>query len=701
MDISTSIRTAAVIYADEPTAKTVSIKRKFIESVFLTNENAELTIAELANKIYEIFELSFSEEELDSIIANETDKYFLVLGAKYVENKKISLLQSRYLYLYNKETKNDITQYIDEYLLQHPQVSIQSESIQNLLNRYFYELLNTNISAYSQLLNPKKDAETSIKVESKNFTPAEIDIINDFLNWNNIEKNKAIFKLLSYALEYALVSNNARDNVYLSSLRTKIFYLDTNLLYRALGINGDTRKKRTTVFLKKCKESGQKLIISLYTKKEFEESIDFHISQLKSSQFGRINPAIFDKYCYGESIYQYYHEWRKGRITYGFDIFKAHLVSEYKKLLKLYNIDEDYKTPLDSDIYDKKIEQYKEEIARIKYTKREQQHHYDACNLLWLELNRGNNNINLIDCKYYFISTDQKLKQWDESHSLAQPLLLLPSQWMTLILKYFSRTDDDFKSFISFLNLPKNDSILTETDLQIVLAGISEITEDFDLQDHIVADMVASKFKGILEKQDYSKTRESAKQFAKDKLEDHFKEQIAAQKKEYNKITENTQEAHKQAIQELESRLKNEFERRFSCFLIDKDRERLRDVKAAIDGIEKRKTTAEERAQTIFSIRKFIAAFIVLSYYVVLIIVVHRVGFEQMGFWLWGLGLFPIVGPILYILIKNETFSLSKILQEMKDKVRQKEYDEYQVSISELTELKLLEEEIKQRLENK
>lgn len=320
---------------------------------------------------------------------------------------------------------------------------------------------------------------------------------------------------------------------------------------------------------------------------------------------------------------------------------------------------------------------------------------------MWLELNRGNNNINLIDCKYYFISTDQKLKQWDESHSLAQPLLLLPSQWMTLILKYFSRTDDDFKSFISFLNLPKNDSILTETDLQIVLAGISEITEDFDLQDHIVADMVASKFKGILEKQDYSKTRESAKQFAKDKLEDHFKEQIAAQKKEYNKITENTQEAHKQAIQELESRLKNEFERRFSCLLIDKDRERLRDVKAAIDGIEKRKTTAEERAQTIFSIRKFIAAFIVLSYYVVLIIVVHRVGFEQMGFWLWGLGLFPIVGPILYILIKNETFSLSKILQEMKDKVRQKEYDEYQVSISELTELKLLEEEIKQRLENK
>ena len=52
-----------------------------------------------------------------------------------------------------------------------------------------------------------------------------------------------------------------------------------------------------------------------------------------------------------------------------------------------------------------------------------------------------------------------------------------------------------------------------------------------------------------------------------------------------------------------------------------------------------------------------------------------------------------------YILIKNESFNLSKILQEMKDKIRQKKYDEYQVSISELNELKLLEEEIKRRLE--
>lgn len=54
-----------------------------------------------------------------------------------------------------------------------------------------------------------------------------------------------------------------------------------------------------------------------------------------------------------------------------------------------------------------------------------------------------------------------------------------------------------------------------------------------------------------------------------------------------------------------------------------------------------------------------------------------------------------------YILIKNESFNLSKILQEMKDKIRQKKYDEYQVSISGIERVELLEEEIKRRLENK
>ena len=53
-----------------------------------------------------------------------------------------------------------------------------------------------------------------------------------------------------------------------------------------------------------------------------------------------------------------------------------------------------------------------------------------------------------------------------------------PSQWMALLLKYTSRTTDDFNSFASFLNIPREPNVVSETELQYALAGISEITED-------------------------------------------------------------------------------------------------------------------------------------------------------------------------------------------------------------------------------
>lgn len=687
MDISTSIRASAIIYADEPNtqAKITSIKRKFIEAVFVTNNNTELSLSELANAIQERFDLSFTEEELYSIIAKGADKYFLTLETRNVENKKASLIHERFLSLSTKEDNNNISLYIDNYLAVNANaVGHTSDAIKELLNKYFYELLNNNITAYSKLINPNKDQKSLVKVESKNFTADEIDIINDFLNWDNAEKNKAIFQLLSYALEYALVSNNAKDNVFLSSLRTKQFYLDTNLLYRALGINGSTRQKRTVVFLKKCQESGQKLIISLYTKKEFEESINYHISQLRSSQFGRINPAIFNRYCYGESIYQYYHEWRKNRITYSFDIFKSHLIGEYKKLLKSFDIDEDCKTPFESDKYDKTIEKYKDEIGQIKYTKRDLQHEYDARNLLWLEILRKDNNVSLVDTKYYFISTDQKLKQWDERHSIHQPLLLLPSQWMALILKYYSRTNDDFKSFVSFLNLPKNDSLLTENELQIVLAGISEITEDFDMQESIIEDMVATKFNGIIEKQDFGKTREQAKQFAKEKFEEEFTKKLAEKEVEKEKIEASTKEEIEKIRLEYQKLAQDALDK-YNRDLLN---EKIRNVEKEIKDYEKRERKADNKFQ---KTRNQIAAILVIGaiiYAGIMIYLSIKLGWEIMEHYVWIITFLPPILLYIYNGVTNKNWKWRNVIDAIHDRYRNKIDDSYDIDKEDSQELK-------------
>ena len=76
---------------------------------------------------------------------------------------------------------------------------------------------------------------------------------------------------------------------------------------------------------------------------------------------------------------------------------------------------------------------------------------YDMKNLKLLKHLRGETRKNLCEEQVFFISTDQRLRKWDYENSKSLPLILLPSQWMSLILKYTGRaTRKDYENFVSF-----------------------------------------------------------------------------------------------------------------------------------------------------------------------------------------------------------------------------------------------------------
>jgi uncharacterized protein YpuA (DUF1002 family) len=69
MEIKTLIRTSAIIYADEINSKTTNtIRRKFVESVFVFNDNKPLNIDSLINDIENNFKLTFSDREIQEIV---------------------------------------------------------------------------------------------------------------------------------------------------------------------------------------------------------------------------------------------------------------------------------------------------------------------------------------------------------------------------------------------------------------------------------------------------------------------------------------------------------------------------------------------------------------------------------------------------------------------------------------------------------
>ena len=116
-------------------------------------------------------------------------------------------------------------------------------------------------------------------------------------------------------------------------------------------------------------------------------------------------------------------------------------------------------------------------------------------NALFVEKKRRNNDLNIIDTKYYLITADHGLKRWDDTHSKNQPIMLLPSQWLGLIFKYTGRaTEDDFQCFMSFLRLKNETQPSIDPDrLQLIVAGISEISHDFAEQKHLVDDIIHSR----------------------------------------------------------------------------------------------------------------------------------------------------------------------------------------------------------------
>lgn len=668
MDIKTIVRTSAIVYADGmEERKTDTIRRKFIESVLVQNGNTPITVQEIAIALEEDQSLQFVEGDIESLI-DTTPSFVQILGSNGSETK-YTLEENRYRFLVEKAESNAEST-IDRYIqLYRENLSASGKDMKELLNRYLYALLNSNIEAFNLVLDPNAKRNNG-RVVSGDFSESEISLINEFISWHDDSKNKELYKLVSYCIEYAIVVNNSTESTLVKSLKSKEFYLDNSLIYRAIGINGEVRRKRTLSFIKKCVDSGQHLFVSKYSRDEFLDTIDFHIGQLsKSTPFGRINPRIFQRYANGIGFYQYYHEWREGKVAYGFELFKAHVISEYKNLLKAYNIQEDFKIPFREED-NKDIEEYQEQIKQEKGHGHDSLHFNDACNMCWIEAKRNGNEANLIDTKYYFVTSDQKLQHWDYRHSKNQPITLLPSQWMALLLKYVSRTSDDYNSFVSFLKLPHNEPSISPDELQSVMAGISEITESFKTQTDIVNTLFEADWRSLLK----DSPRTSAKEFAKEKLEDQLVERMMEEEQKHRSEIEQQQLSHASDIEELSRNFNEkmaEFKKQAESLLVAQElnykEQKISDLERQIRDLASMKERADEAVNRQMIVLKTICGVLMMAAIAAMIYFVFLIGWDVMEKYIWVIGVLFGATGYLYYLSKGSRFSIDNYFKQKKE----------------------------------
>lgn len=482
-------RLSATIYANNNyEISTIQLHKRVIEDALLQIDNSDgVSLDYLADYIEREYLFGFSDEELKKVLNNE--KFKDVFYVKPVIGGFLYLLTpGRKAILKSRNTKV-LGDYIREYL----ELSSLPLEKEVSIYRYLYDVFTTNVDGFRRMFDVKNAQELTVHHSPQ---PDDIDLINGFLNWDNHEKNNAIFNLASYALEFCMMTSKKGCSLKIDSLQSKTFYLDTNILYRALGINGEDRKSRALSLFRKLIDTKSSIKISNVTLEEFQSSLATYIKKLRKSETPAIQSKVYTEYVSYDDIWRFYHSWASKRQKPSIDIFAATLESQLESLLEDYNIEVDNLHPYSEEENKDLLNEMAAQIRGLSDNKQFNAAYNDAENILWVEKSRIAGQCSLFSIKTFLLSSDWGLYYWDSRyHSKDAPVVIMPSQWLSLLLRYGSRSNDDFKSFVCFLNIQSKDGILNSEQIDSILAGISETTTDLQQQRYLLEKIIENEFK--------------------------------------------------------------------------------------------------------------------------------------------------------------------------------------------------------------
>ena len=139
-------RLAAVLYADNNyEVSPEAIHKKIVESIFLDNNNCDLTIENIIDLIEDNYTLVFAQHEVESIVTNIKGNHFQT--SKNREGETIVRLSKQRLNLLSsKISRNNIDYFISEFQSLHQEYKIGH--LKSIIYKFLYEVFSTNISSF-------------------------------------------------------------------------------------------------------------------------------------------------------------------------------------------------------------------------------------------------------------------------------------------------------------------------------------------------------------------------------------------------------------------------------------------------------------------------------------------------------------------------------------------------------------------------
>lgn len=386
-----------------------------------------------------------------------------------------------------RHDKFSIDAFINQYCEERKIIN-KADSIKSVLLKSLYK--NINSFAVADL---KSLISESIRTE---FDQEEIELFNSFLDWENNLKNKAIYALFSKSIEFAILTSGRG----VSSISNKIFinktyYLDTNVVIRALGVDGEQRQESIISIIESCNHDGIKFKLAKVSYDEIYKNLNGRTNELKKKttpDSEGILCNLIDDLPLNSSFETDYLKRRKAGIVSSPNNYRLSLEKLFHSFCDKYKIEIE---PI------KGIRQ--SELARLQKRLFERKHNkygrwsytmgaalVDATNLLHVRQVRDHNDYNYKDIKSFYLTTDGTLNEIaiDENPDLIAETIL-PSQLFVIHNSFHKvEKEEDYADFIKYIKMRRTDFNLPG---QEVFSYLNQIRETSSNPEDIVSSLKA------------------------------------------------------------------------------------------------------------------------------------------------------------------------------------------------------------------
>ncbi len=487
------MRLAMVLQNQAPTTLNKYICN-LAETILLDHVDG-INLLDIVKGINEQFNLSFTLEEVGIALKRRANKRVYVYEGKYVLDDKVRIA------LTGKITPIErLNGFIAEFS-SGCECDCDTEALSKLIKRYFYYSFNSNIDNLLFLLNKVDAQNQNIVFEATN---EEVVLLNKFLMWDNPEKNEFIYKLISTCYEYCMLTVK-KDRIVSSELfKGKQFFLDANIIFRMAGINNEERRFATQAFVDHCRDVSIKLSCTSSTLDEIYRVLASQIDYLRGivgttmpvscEVLAKLNPNLEtnDFYCL-------YYDWcnLEGNKVGDFLSFHNKLLSMIQDVLVLLHIENSTSYKVSKNVNEfvaqvNELRDYKNTRKRWRITSSVSAE-TDVTNILDVIQWRSGAGTSIWQTNDFIVSADQSLIAWAADVYPGVPIVVLPSVWLSMILRFTGRTDDDYKSFCLFLTQRQHIQPDETIDPTLILKGLKGKTNNKALKEQIIIEITQQK----------------------------------------------------------------------------------------------------------------------------------------------------------------------------------------------------------------